>query len=109
GGALRGVAGSPSDALQRQFMDTALKRRGLECAESGAGEVDVNRAPCSVNRRAGIFFLIVLLCTVHGARITFAYLPGKFYPPMHVAPKKRTLEKVIALTFDDGPGRFTIP
>jgi len=28
---------------------------------------------------------------------------------MHVAPTKRTTEKMIALTFDDGPGKFTVP
>jgi peptidoglycan/xylan/chitin deacetylase (PgdA/CDA1 family) len=32
-----------------------------------------------------------------------AYMPGKFYY------KGKTQEKVIALTFDDGPGHFTVP
>jgi peptidoglycan-N-acetylglucosamine deacetylase len=32
-----------------------------------------------------------------------AYVPGKFYYQGH------TKEKIIALTFDDGPGKFTIP
>jgi peptidoglycan/xylan/chitin deacetylase (PgdA/CDA1 family) len=41
-----------------------------------------------------------LLCT---ADLGWAYQPGKFYS------HGRTKEKVIALTFDDGPGRWTIP
>jgi len=34
---------------------------------------------------------------------SWAYVPGKFYYQGH------TTEKIIALTFDDGPGKFTIP
>jgi peptidoglycan/xylan/chitin deacetylase (PgdA/CDA1 family) len=34
---------------------------------------------------------------------SWAYVPGKFYYQGH------TKEKIIALTFDDGPGKFTIP
>lgn len=34
---------------------------------------------------------------------SWAYVPGHFYHTGH------TQEKVIALTFDDGPGKFTIP
>jgi peptidoglycan/xylan/chitin deacetylase (PgdA/CDA1 family) len=47
----------------------------------------------------------ILLCAAQA----WAYIPGKFYPPFHVAPRKRTIEKVIVLSFDDGPGKFTIP
>jgi len=63
----------------------------------------VLRAPCSEKKIRFVLFL--LLCMVHGARNTFAwaYTPGKFYYQGH------TKEKIIALTFDDGPGKFTIP
>jgi peptidoglycan/xylan/chitin deacetylase (PgdA/CDA1 family) len=43
--------------------------------------------------------LYALLLTLHGT--VSAYTPGKFYYQGH------TKEKVIALTFDDGPGSFT--
>jgi peptidoglycan-N-acetylglucosamine deacetylase len=39
---------------------------------------------------------------IPGSRL-MAYTPGKFYYQGH------TSDKIIALTFDDGPGKFTIP
>jgi peptidoglycan-N-acetylglucosamine deacetylase len=49
-----------------------------------------------------LFFLqsavCILICAPAGA-----YEPGRFYH------KGKTDEKVIALTFDDGPGKFTVP
>jgi peptidoglycan/xylan/chitin deacetylase (PgdA/CDA1 family) len=44
------------------------------------------------------FWVVTLSCAVG-----HAYTPGKFYY------QGKTKEKVIALTFDDGPGRFSIP
>lgn len=44
--------------------------------------------------------VVLLLLVVNNA---FAYTPGKFYYQGH------TKEKMIALTFDDGPGKFTVP
>ncbi len=72
----------------------------------------VERRTWNVGRKTIWLGNLILLSTSHVLLPTnraWAYTPGKFYPPMHVAPKKRTVEKVIALTFDDGPGRFTIP
>jgi len=40
---------------------------------------------------------------IFAASTLWAYQPGRFY---HTG---KTQEKVIALTFDDGPGKFTIP
>jgi peptidoglycan/xylan/chitin deacetylase (PgdA/CDA1 family) len=59
------------------------------------------------NRRWWFFLLPFAIC--HFPCRAWAYVPGKFYPPMHVAPHKRTTEKIIVLSFDDGPGKFTVP
>jgi peptidoglycan-N-acetylglucosamine deacetylase len=48
-----------------------------------------------------LFFLLFAICNFHCP--LEAYEPGKFYW------QGNTKEKVIALTFDDGPGRFTVP
>src|ERR1700688_4196705 len=48
------------------------------------------------------FFLLFAFCILL-CRFAAAYVPGHFY---HTG---KTKEKVIALTFDDGPGKFTIP
>jgi peptidoglycan/xylan/chitin deacetylase (PgdA/CDA1 family) len=45
----------------------------------------------------------ILLLAVCCSLSAYAYAPGHFY---HTG---KTDEKVIALTFDDGPGKFTIP
>jgi peptidoglycan/xylan/chitin deacetylase (PgdA/CDA1 family) len=42
--------------------------------------------------------LVILPCAIAGA-----YVPGKFYY------QGKATEKVIGLTFDDGPGKFTLP
>ena len=44
----------------------------------------------------------VVFCLLACATLQ-AYVPGKFYY------QGKTQEKVIALTFDDGPGKFTLP
>jgi peptidoglycan/xylan/chitin deacetylase (PgdA/CDA1 family) len=49
--------------------------------------------------RAGF---IAAVCLMMSSRLS-AYIPGKFYY------QGKSNEKVIALTFDDGPGKFTIP
>ena len=47
--------------------------------------------------------LLMLFAICHMPCTSWAYVPGKFYY------QGRTKEKVIALTFDDGPGNFTPP
>ncbi len=50
---------------------------------------------------ATICLLPFAIC--HVVSLSWAYVPGKFYY------QGRTKEKIIALTFDDGPGKFTVP
>jgi peptidoglycan-N-acetylglucosamine deacetylase len=50
-------------------------------------------------RRYGLVSFLIAATVTAG----WAYVPGKFYY------QGKAGEKVIALTFDDGPGRFTIP
>src|SRR5258708_35921262 len=59
-----------------------------------------NRKHKKVNRIRS-FFLFSFFCFLRAP--LGAYVPGHFY---HTG---KTTEKVIALTFDDGPGKFTIP
>jgi peptidoglycan/xylan/chitin deacetylase (PgdA/CDA1 family) len=56
--------------------------------------------------RKTIWLGYIILSTSHvllPTNYAWAYVPGKFYYQGH------TKEKIIALTFDDGPGKFTIP
>ena len=58
-----------------------------------------NRMARKIGLRLFLPFAICLL----PFRFAGAYVPGKFYY------QGNTKDKVIALTFDDGPGRFTVP
>jgi peptidoglycan/xylan/chitin deacetylase (PgdA/CDA1 family) len=58
--------------------------------------------PRAASRERGKSLLITACCLLL-ASLAHAYVPGKFYYQGH------TKEKIIALTFDDGPGKFTIP
>jgi peptidoglycan-N-acetylglucosamine deacetylase len=55
------------------------------------------------NARRRPMFYFGMACALLAASNAFAYTPGKFYYQGH------TREKIIALTFDDGPGVFTPP
>jgi peptidoglycan/xylan/chitin deacetylase (PgdA/CDA1 family) len=50
-----------------------------------------------------VFIVHLVLCSLSCRAADWAYVPGKFYYQGH------TKEKMIALTFADGPGKFTLP
>ncbi len=51
----------------------------------------------------GVWLILLTSAICHLPCLSWAYVPGKFYYQGH------TKEKIIALTFDDGPGKFTVP
>lgn len=60
------------------------------------------RAATSDKRRATSYSLLAIRCSLFAAlSCSFGYEPGHFYSEGH------SREKVIGLTFDDGPGAFT--
>jgi len=66
------------------------------------------RSGCTLSRISQLTSGFLLLASCLLPKATMAYEPGKFYYQKYFKPGEPR-EKVIALTFDDGPGPFTIP
>src|SRR5882762_6294110 len=84
-------------------MDTGHQRIYDESFESGYWETlkTMQNSELRTQKVCGLFvFLSSALCILSCA-------PGGAYEPGHFYHTGKTTEKVIALTFDDGPGRTT--
>src|SRR5688572_4408705 len=81
-------------------MDPRLKRFGSQSLKSSHRMTKPTQNSGLRTQRA--FFLSFAFCILSCASLG-GYTPGRFY---HTG---KSTDKVIALTFDDGPGRFTVP
>jgi chitin deacetylase len=84
-------------------VDSFIGRRGAQRIEFGVGAMkQIKNRKSKTQKTTGACLLFVFWFLFFDLS-SFAYVPGKFYYQGH------TKEKIIALTFDDGPGKFTIP